>query len=622
MHSKKIDRRAQGTIEYLVALSMIIVVGLIVISFASSLVDSTQTYNVDKKIKQQIGTGGISITEMVSDSDGNGIVSLRNNSGGDINVTRIRINGEDNNYSDIIVSGDGILFFLDRVSSNCVCAEGEHTKQCDLEISYMSEDGLNKTVIINTFIECVDDANGGDGIIDPDVPPTPDTDTTPPTITLTSPADANSTTNTTIDFNFIVTDTGSAIQDCNLYIGGDVNGTGLTSVTEDINISFTRTLVPGTYNWDVNCKDTNGNNGTSGGTNTLTINTIGGGGGDEPIAFVESCWNASANPKPICNCNDLNLVRDYLSSNFTIMNDINMNVSECSAYQSGAGWDPITVYTGDFDGNGKKIYNLYSFRPDQNYVGLFGYISYGSTINSLGLIDVNITGIDYVGGLVGFARDSYTYTIDKVMATGNVYGKAWVGGLVGHLYDSRIINAYSHVNVFVSDLDGGSVSIRGPREGGSLTGRVSFQGYITDSYATGNVVITDGNSAGGLTGGGHGDVAWSFHFEADSSFATGNVSADINAGGLAGYVGKTTSYWQFLNSYWNNTGTPSGCTGLYASPSGCTAIDDNISYFYDVNNAPMTSWGFDDTNWSSICDGVGYPPLKWENITDTSDCLT
>ena len=104
--------------------------------------------------------------------------------------------------------------------------------------------------------------------------------------------------------------------------------------------------------------------------------------------------------------------------------------------EGAVGWQPIG--SGDeygrpdgaveavLDGNGHTIANLFVNRPERGYVGLFGY-SVGPVMN-VGLTDVDITGGNFVGGLVGRLRG------DSVLSshvTGRVSGQNVVGGLLG-----------------------------------------------------------------------------------------------------------------------------------------------------------------------------------------------
>ena len=72
---------------------------------------------------------------------------------------------------------------------------------------------------------------------------------------------------------------------------------------------------------------------------------------------------------------------------------------------SDTGWQRIGERRGEpfratFEGNGYTISNLMINRGGEDDVGLFGIISWNEIAN-LGLLNVNITGANNVGGLVG-----------------------------------------------------------------------------------------------------------------------------------------------------------------------------------------------------------------------------
>ena len=97
----------------------------------------------------------------------------------------------------------------------------------------------------------------------------------------------------------------------------------------------------------------------------------------------------------------------------------------------GAGLAPvgnnIVPFTGIFDGGGHIISNAFIIQPGDDFIGLFGFLGPSGQIRNLGVENVNITGNDYVGGLVGINVGSLT----ACYSTGDVSGNGAVGGLVG-----------------------------------------------------------------------------------------------------------------------------------------------------------------------------------------------
>jgi hypothetical protein len=98
----------------------------------------------------------------------------------------------------------------------------------------------------------------------------------------------------------------------------------------------------------------------------------------------------------------------------------------------------------------------------------------------------------------------------------------------------------------------------------------------------------------------------------NNSYSTGSVSGASTVGGLVGNQAGTIT-----NSYWNNhSGNPNDCYN--GGNTGCTAIDNSESYFFDVSNPPMANWSYPP--WDNFCDDKGYTPLELENITDVTEC--
>jgi hypothetical protein len=260
------------------------------------------------------------------------------------------------------------------------------------------------------------------------------------------------------------------------------------------------------------------------------------------------------------------------------------------------------AFTGVFDGNDHTISNLSLNSTRENYTGLFGYMtgevmnlglinpevfSQGSNIGALagylfaGTISdcyvegANISGDDYVGGLVGFCAGR----LNKSYSTGSVMGDRYVGGLIGLVGDSTVNMCYSRADV------------SGHIEVGGLAGKISHeQGVVNNCYARGNV--QGSQYAGGLVGQVQNGRAY-------KSYSTGSVSGDQYVGGFTGNVrvlgGVTHCFWDTETS------------GQSDSPGGTgktTAEMQTITTFSDV------AWDFINT-WT-ICDGTNYPVLLWQ----------
>ena len=152
-------------------------------------------------------------------------------------------------------------------------------------------------------------------------------------------------------------------------------------------------------------------------------------------------------------------------------------------------------FSATFDGGDNTItyvYNVGSFYnvdgARTNYVGLFGYLN-GATISNLKVAsngglsitdNSGIVGIEYVGGIAGYAVDSTLY--NSVLAYGGwVRGETYVGGIVG--YGERITiessEAVSSANVGGETYVGGIVGKWIVSNQSQIGGSVAGQRYVT-----------------------------------------------------------------------------------------------------------------------------------------------
>ncbi|MFY4797240.1 GLUG motif-containing protein, partial [Aliarcobacter butzleri] len=241
-----------------------------------------------------------------------------------------------------------------------------------------------------------------------------------------------------------------------------------------------------------------------------------------------------------------------------------------SSWNSGAGFNPISIFTGTFDGKGFTISDLYINR-NMDFVGLFGYTS-GSTIKNLGLVNVNITGSQNVGGLVGM--NSNNSQIENSYVTGNVSGGDYsynIGGFVGYNNNSQIKNSYF------------TGSVTGSQNVGGLVGMNSNNSQIENSYALGSV--------GGFWYVG-GLVGWNDNYsKIENSYVNGNVNGNNSVGGL---VGLNYNNSQIKNSY----------------VSGNVNGNNSVGGLLGWNEGTITnSWYDNETNSASMADS-GYGILK------------
>ncbi|MDS1314011.1 GLUG motif-containing protein [Aliarcobacter butzleri] len=268
------------------------------------------------------------------------------------------------------------------------------------------------------------------------------------------------------------------------------------------------------------------------------------------------------------NVYQLQWINTALGGKYELGSSIDAGVT--SSWNSGAGFNPISIFTGTFDGKGFTISNLYINR-NIDFVGLFGYTS-GSTIKNIGLVNVNITGSQNVGGLVGM--NSNNSQIENSYVTGNVSGGNYsynIGGFVGYNNNSQIKNSYF------------TGSVTGSQNVGGLVGMNSNNSQIENSYALG--LVSGFWYVGGLVG-------WNDNYsKIENSYVNGNVNGNNSVGGL---VGLNYNNSQIKNSY----------------VSGNVNGNNSVGGLLGWNEGTITnSWYDNETNSASMADS-GYGILK------------
>ncbi len=296
---------------------------------------------------------------------------------------------------------------------------------------------------------------------------------------------------------------------------------------------------------------------------------------------------------------DLHAIRDNLGGSYCLMNDLvstTANYTELvsATANDGKGWQPIgnstNPFTGSFYGQGYEIGDLFINRPEEDEVGLFGFVDEPGLIENVGLVNATVTGYEYVGGLVG----NNDGIVSNSYSTGRVTGYKRVGGLVGW-NQHTVSNSYSTAGVGRTRSVGGLV--------GYNTGTVS------NSYSSGSV--SGFWYVGGLVGTNHwgGTVS--------NCYSSGSVTGETIVSGLVGI-----NYGSVENSFWDTqTSTQPESAG---GTGKITAEMQNIATFTDTEMEGLDEpWdiiavalGVTNTTptWN-IVDGQTYPFLSWESVS-------
>ncbi len=313
---------------------------------------------------------------------------------------------------------------------------------------------------------------------------------------------------------------------------------------------------------------------------------------------------------------DLQGMQGNLSGYYAL--GVNIDASATSTWNSSAGFVPIgtaTPFTGVFDGLGNTISNLTINLPATSYVGFSGWNV--GTISNVGLTNVNITGLNSVGGLAGFNTGtiSNSYSTGAVSAT-NINQSGSIGGLAGY-NNGGIINSYSTSTVsangdsgdsggyYVGGLVGfndssgsisntnstGAVSTVNSGGGNSVGGLVGYnKGSIRGSSSSSTVSTTGGgNSVGAAVGSSIAGLSGSISFMENSTLTVSSAAGGNNAGGLVGYNSGSISSSYSTGSV-NATGGGNNVGGL-AGFSFSNAPLSNSSFYVSTANITSVTGG-------------------------------
>ena len=346
----------------------------------------------------------------------------------------------------------------------------------------------------------------------------------------------------------------------------------------------------------------------------------------EPSPFSGS--GTSINPYLISNISEFNLIGSnprYMGSAYRLTQNLNFT----SQVFVPIGQEGSSFY-GSIDGDNHSIIGptvANGGLGNDYYQGMINMSFRPGFINDVTISSANVAGTYIVGGLSAVS----TINLSNVHFSGTIIGGWHSGGLIG-LKDSlltSIVNSSADVTItgvgylggLVGNLNGGevrfcrssgTVSGTGARVGGLIG---ALNGRLEDSYSTADV-----NNTSQMTGGIVGLIQTG---SVERVYASGNVSSNtINAGGIAGiinagatindsfYAGSsitangTTANIRYTigvingtytNMYYNSGAVcdRSNTAGIQAcgtTATGTAALAD----FYLSTQAPLTNWNFTD----------------------------
>jgi len=267
---------------------------------------------------------------------------------------------------------------------------------------------------------------------------------------------------------------------------------------------------------------------------------------------------------------------------------VDIDATATSSWIDG-GWKPIgnTVmnFAGHYNGNDFKITSLYLNRNTANYCGLFGIVANSNGIQNLGIEKCDITGNDFVGGLIGYSINN---TISNCYSSGTISGNNYTGGIIGYNGSaSNISNCYSNGQVT------GKKSVIGGFIG------CNSNNTVKNCYSKSSVTGID--TIGGFIGK---NITSTVNY----CYSIGYISGNTILGGLIGCNSGIT----VLNSFWNTS-----TSGMSTSAGG---VGKTTSLIKTLSTFTNQTWDFVDETTNGTFDywaintvnNNGYPYLTWQ----------
>ena len=292
-----------------------------------------------------------------------------------------------------------------------------------------------------------------------------------------------------------------------------------------------------------------------------------------------------------------------------------------------ANWDSIEVFIGLYDGNELFIKNLTINKPTTDYTGLFGRYKYVQLYN-MRFIGAKITGRDRFGTVVGqqstagggnifdnilifnsiiIGRDvvsGFGYVLDGQISNCHIFdseitGNDYIGGL---LNISRIITGGTTTKSNKCSSNGGFVRNTDGYIGG-FVGTTNRDSGITNCYSTTSVYANGTYNTAYGAGGFIGQlINNSIHL---NNFSTGLVvreSGTIRVGGYAPIISSGT----ITNSYYDSETSGQSDTGK-GLPRTTAQMKQGTADSTINGEAMYTGW--DDTIWN-FRTNLKYPKIR------------
>lgn len=247
----------------------------------------------------------------------------------------------------------------------------------------------------------------------------------------------------------------------------------------------------------------------------------------------------ASDPWQITDAFQMSAMRFRPQDHFVLCNDIDMSTV--------SHWTPIGLFLpqmtdmeeasttfawcGELDGNGKTIRNFTASSAQPMGIALFGVTAGDAYIHDLTMENCNVSGLMYVGSLVGLASGNTTLRNIDLIGTNNIKGLMYVGGLVGG--GSNPVNENLSASANVTMTAKGLMKSMNAQAAGVLYGGAEGCNFENCRAHDGTVTALGSkvNSIGGLAGCAHQS---GFVKNCTAENITINVADAVMVGGLVG----------------------------------------------------------------------------------------
>lgn len=251
------------------------------------------------------------------------------------------------------------------------------------------------------------------------------------------------------------------------------------------------------------------------------------------------------NPYVITTAEQLIHMKFELSAYYKLGSDIDLSEID---------WIPLGTkllpFTGYFDGCGYTITGLAIHNEELDYAALFGIIK-NATIMNLNITCVNMAGHAYVGALVGIAYGEENYIYNCTVVKGTITGVDYVGGLIGKIEGGIIEKCSTKLDIQATGYYLGGIV-------GYLAGTLKLS--YSESMITGNYYV------GGLAG-------YGYYAVIEVSYFASTVKGYYYIGGIVGAVSSAVIQNCHILGWVDGTRYVGGIVGI-------SVYDSTILYCY------------------------------------------